>query len=272
MARALLEGRAQVSSPGEAALLLREILGWSRAQLIARDHVLLATDQVAAYRRALARRAAGEPVAYIVGHREFFGRVFRVTPAVLIPRPETELLVELGLDQLFHRGAGDAPHVLDLGTGSGVLAITLALECPAARVMAVDRSAAALGVAAENACQLGAEVAFKEADWFSGLPGGFDLIVANPPYIVPGDEHLRLGDLRFEPESALVAAEHGMADLRRIISAAPAHLAAGGTVLVEHGYDQAAAVRDLLQQHGFAEVASWRDLAGIERVSGGRLR
>jgi release factor-specific protein-(glutamine-N5) methyltransferase len=223
--------------------------------------------QAARYVELLDRRAAGEPVAYLLGEREFYGRRFGVSPAVLIPRPETELIVDL----VKARRPGAAPAVLDLGTGSGALAVTLALEIPAARVTAVDLSPAALAVARGNAAALGAQVSFVESDWFAAVGAArFDFIVSNPPYIVDDDPHLAEGDVRFEPRSALASGRSGLDDLTRIAAAAPAFLAPGGWLLMEHGYDQAAAVRALLAAAGFVAVESARDLAGIERVTLGR--
>jgi release factor glutamine methyltransferase len=184
---------------------------------------------------------------------------------VLIPRPETELLVELALQRAPRR-------VLDLGTGSGCIAISIALACPAVDVMALERSEAALAVARDNAARLRARnVTLQRSDWFDAVHGQrFDVIVSNPPYVAAGDAHLSQGDLRFEPASALVSGVEGFDDLGRIIAGARAHLAPGGWLLVEHGYDQALRCRERMADAGFREVQSWRDLAGIERVSGGR--
>lgn len=249
----------------DARVLLRAVLGVNDAYLIAHAGVALDALQSAQFRALAARRAAGEPVAYIVGEREFYGHVFKVTPAVLIPRPETELLVELAL-------ARKPRRVLDLGTGSGCIAISIALACPAAQVLALDQSQAALALARENAIKLGARnVEWRHSDWYDGVQGlPFDLIVANPPYVAADDAHLTQGDLRFEPRPALVAGIDGLAAIRVIIAGARAHLAPGGWLLFEHGYDQAPLCREGLAQSGFAKVQSWRDLAGIERVSGGR--
>jgi release factor glutamine methyltransferase len=216
----------------------------------------------------VARRAAGEPVAYLLGLREFYGRDFAVTPDVLIPRPETELLVDIAVEKV---GADGTVNILDLGTGSGCLAVTLALELPLARVTAVDVSPAALDVAHGNAARLGARVAFVASDWFAALPPArYDLIVANPPYIAAGDPHLAQGDLRFEPAGALTDHADGLAAIRRIVMAAPHWLVPGGWLFFEHGYDQAAAVHALLADAGFAAIEQRRDLAGIVRASGGR--
>lgn len=234
--------------------------------LIAHDTDALSAQQAAAFDALLARRLAGEPVAYLTGSREFFGRPFVVTPDVLIPRPDTELLVEQALACI---PSGQAMDVLDLGTGSGCIAITLALERPHARVTAVDRSAAALAIARHNAGNLNAHVAFMASDWFAALAGRrFGLIVSNPPYVPAADPHLARGDLRFEPMNALAAGDDGLDDLRHLIVAAHAHLDPGGTLLLEHGHDQAEAVIALLERGGYTCAQSWPDLAGILRVSG----
>lgn len=239
------------------------------AWLIAHDTDLPDATHQAEFDILLRRRLAGEPVAYITGTREFHGRLFHVTPDVLIPRPETELLVELALARI----PTDATlAVLDLGTGSGCIAATLALERPSIRVTAVDRLPAALGIARHNAQQLGAHVTFLESDWFDALAGRrFDIIVSNPPYVASGDPHLARGDVRFEPIRALTSGTTGLDDLHRLIATAPRHLHPGGSLLLEHGYDQADAIRSLLSEYGFRDTATWEDLAGVPRVSGGML-
>lgn len=252
----------------EARLLLLHALGASAAWLEAHRDDPLPRSAAEAFAALVERRALGEPVAYLLGFREFYGREFSVTPDVLIPRPETELLVEIGRQKV---GAGDTASLLDLGTGSGCVAITLALEIPDALVVAADFSPAALAVARANATLLCAKVSFVESDWFSGFTGQrFDLIVANPPYVAAGDPHLTEGDLRFEPMAALACGADGLDAIRRIIGDAPRHLVPGGWLLLEHGYDQAAAMRELLAAAGFADIEQHRDLAGIVRVSGGR--
>ncbi|MCL5060736.1 MAG: peptide chain release factor N(5)-glutamine methyltransferase [Candidatus Thermoplasmatota archaeon] len=241
----------------------------SPAWLIAHDTDPLTDAQSAQFQTLLTRRLVGEPVAYLTGTREFYGRPFRVSPDVLIPRPDTELLVELALERM---PPDQAMDVLDLGTGSGCIALTLALERPLARVTAVDRSAAALVIARHNADMLNASVEFLTSDWFAALGGRrFDLIVGNPPYIAAADPHLARGDVRFEPLSALAAGDDGLDDLRRLAVAACAHLRPGGTLLLEHGHDQADAVQALLRKNGIRHPRSWADLAGIRRVSGGEL-
>jgi release factor glutamine methyltransferase len=268
LGEALAQARGRII-PAEARILLREASGATAAQLVAFAERALDPKSAQQYIEWLDRRAAGEPVAHILGRREFYGRSFRVSPDTLIPRPETELLVELALHQL-HRV--EHPNILDLGTGTGAVAISLALECPGAKVQAVDFSPAALEVAQNNALSLGAKVSFHSGSWFSPLNGErFDCIVSNPPYIAEADPHLSQGDLRYEPITALASGRDGMADLIHIIDNATAHLEHHGWLLLEHGYDQAHAVREHLQKAGFSGVHSWRDLAGIERVSGGHL-
>ncbi|MBL8439211.1 MAG: peptide chain release factor N(5)-glutamine methyltransferase [Zoogloeaceae bacterium] len=252
----------------DARVLLCHVTGWNAAALIARGDRALSAPLAVRFEALVARRQQGEPVAYLTGEREFYGRLFRVTPAVLIPRPETELLVELALGQ---RGAYRQPRVLDLGTGSGILAITLALEWPESTVCAVDCARDALWVAMANAARLGASVSFIESDWFANMGADrFDLILANPPYVAQNDAHLQAGDVRFEPQGALASGPQGLDALGQIIADAPAFLEEGGWLMLEHGYDQAAAVRSRLVDAGFVDVESWKDLAGTERVSGGR--
>jgi release factor glutamine methyltransferase len=253
----------------EARVLAAFAWNVDTAWLIAHDTDPLGDAPTATFQALLARRLAGEPIAYLTGTREFYGRPFQVSPDVLIPRPDTELLVELALARM---SADHAMDVLDLGTGSGCIAITLALGRPLAQVTAVDRSAAALAIARRNAHALNARVEFLASDWFDALAGRqFDLIVGNPPYIAAADPHLARGDVRFEPVSALAAGHDGLDDLRRLTRGACAHLRPGGTLLLEHGYDQADAVQALLRENGIRHPRSWTDLAGILRVSGGEL-
>lgn len=262
--------------PGEARILLAHVLGWPRIQLITREREPLPDSAAATFRALEQRRLAGEPVAYLTGTREFYGLTLAVSPAVLIPRPETELLVELALARCT---ALTSPRMLDLGTGSGAIALAIATACPQAQITATDRSPDALDVARRNATSLGFDrdaaprVHFLESDWFSNLPADalFDVIVSNPPYIAQNDPHLTRGDLRFEPVAALTDLDDGLSALRAIVAGAIRHLPPGGWLLCEHGYDQAAAMRGLLGTAGFTEVFSERDLAGIERVSGGCL-
>lgn len=245
----------------EARRLLAHALGTTIEALVARPERPIDADAQARFAALQSRRAQGEPLAYLVGEKEFFGRSFAVSPAVLVPRPETERLVEIALDRLARQ---PAPRVLDLGTGSGCIAITLALECPPAIVVAVDCSGEALQLARDNARRLGARVEFLLGDWFEPVRGRFDLIVANPPYVAGADPHL--DELRHEPPHALVGGADGLDQLRRIVAAAPAHLNSGGRLMVEHGQDQGKGARALFERAGFVEVATVRDLAGLDRV------
>lgn len=254
----------------EIQCLLQQVLKVPRAWLLAHsEHYPNETEQTH-YHELLQRRLRGEPVAYLLGEREFFGLMFKVTPAALIPRPETELLVELALSRIPQQGFC---RVLDLGTGSGAIALTLAHARPDVEVLGCDASNTALAVAHTNAEQLAiANAAFIHSDWFEAFTAQkFNIIVSNPPYIPAGDPHLTRGDVRFEPISALVSGSDGLHDIRHIAAHAPDYLESGGWLLLEHGYDQAAQVRELLQQAGFDVVFSACDLAGIERASGGRI-
>lgn len=264
----------------EQQMLWQRVLGVPRSWLIAHDTDPLPQQCVAQYFELQARRVAGEPMAYILGAREFMGHMFRVTPDVLIPRPDTETLVLAVLDDVREQ---PAPRILDLGTGSGAIALSIALARPDARVMATDRSEAALSVARDNAQALGATtVRFLQGNWYEALGAEcangqvpatvqFDVIVSNPPYIHRDDPHLDQGDVRFEPVMALTDGGDGLSDLQRIISGAAPWLARGGALYVEHGWDQAVAVRKLFEAQGFLKVRSVRDLAGIERVTTGCL-
>ena len=252
--------------PLENRILLCHALQLPRVALITQAERALTSEEAGTLAGLVQRRLDGEPIAYIVGEREFFGLPFRVSPAVLIPRPDTELIVELALARLAPRA-----RLLDMGTGSGAIAVALAHTRPDATVTALDVSDAALDIAQANAAANGARVRFLRSDWYAALgEERFDLIASNPPYIASGDRHLSEGDLRFEPTGALTDHADGLSALRIIVDGACAHLEPGGWLLLEHGYDQAEAVRALLAARGFTEVQSWRDLAGIERVSGGR--
>ena len=251
----------------DAQLLLLHVLGrgsGERAWLLAHDTDPLPPLQQDTFLRLARRRATGEPVAYLTGQKEFFGLPLRVDARVLVPRPDTETLVEWALEVMQGR---NAPSVMDLGTGSGAIALAIQAQRPDATVDAVDRSAEALEVALANAQRLALPVRFHHADWLHGA-NSYDLIVSNPPYVAAADPHLAA--LQHEPLQALAAGPDGLADLRTIIAAAPHHLRRGGWLLLEHGWDQAARVRTLLTSHGFTDVASRTDLAGIERCSGGR--
>lgn len=256
----------------DARLLLERVATCSHTDLIARPEMAITPAQQGEYETLVTRRAAGEPLAYLLGSASFFGLEFVVSPAVLIPRPDTEVLVEIALEKA---AVFATPNLVDLGTGSGIVAVSLAYACPVAKVTAVDISAAALEVARGNASRHAAQVEFLAGSWYSPLGERcFDMIVSNPPYVQDGDPHLRQNGLPFEPQGALtdgVAGGDGLACIREIVAGAPSHLLPGGWLLIEHGYDQATRVRDLLLARGFSDVASWRDLAGIERVSGARL-
>jgi len=246
----------------EARLLLAEVSGFSQASLIASSERQLPDRIEKSFFEFTSRRKKGEPVAYIVGHKEFYGLDLVVNPAVLIPRPETELLVELAL-------RSDFSNMADLGTGSGAIAIAIKRHRPNARVVGVEASAAALVVAQRNAVKNAVEIEFRHGRWFEPLSGElFDVIVANPPYVAAGDPHLAA--LGFEPREALVAGSDGLAAIRDIVRQAPAFLARGGRLLLEHGIGQEKAVCALLASAGLEEIATWPDLAGIPRVSGGK--
>lgn len=253
----------------DARVLAAHVLAVDAAWLIAHDTDAPSEVLVAAFERLLSSRLEGVPIAYLVGAREFYGRRFEVSTDVLIPRPATERLVELALARI---PADRAVDVLDLGTGSGCIAITLAVERPLAQVTAVDRAASALAIACRNAENHHARVEFLTGNWFAALGGRrFDLIVSNPPYVRAADPHLTRGDVRFEPPTALAAGDDGLSDLRQLVSGAAAHLKPGGVLLLEHGYDQADAVRNMLRTDGFPHPQTWPDLSGIDRVSGGQV-
>ena len=260
----------------EARRLLASLTGQPLTWFMAHGDDPADPDTVARFQALAERRRAGEPLAYLLGQQEFYGRPFAVSPAVLIPRADTETLVETALEQLarLRRQRCAVPlSLLELGTGSGIIAITLALEAPDTEVHAVERSPEALAVAQQNAKALGADrIHWHPGSWWQALasPRRFDLIVSNPPYIAANDHHLQQGDLRFEPPQALAAGPDGLDDLRIIIGGAPAHLNPGGWLLLEHGYDQEAPVQTLLRDAGFADVFTRHDLAGQPRVSGGR--
>ncbi len=253
----------------EAALLLSHLLGQPRSHLFAWPERQLSPAQQAAYERLIQRRLAGEPIAHITGEREFWSLPLRVTGATLIPRPETELLVERALK---HLAGVEAPRIADLGTGSGAIALALASERPDALINASDRSTAALEVARDNARRLAlSNVGFFQGDWCQALPAEqrYDLIASNPPYIEATDPHLARGDLPREPRDALVSGSDGLADIRQIAAQAPRHLSAGGWLLLEHGYNQGEAVRQILSAAGFQHIQTLTDLAGQPRLTEG---
>lgn len=250
----------------EAELLLTEATGWSRTTLIAWPERALSQEARSRLEALVERRLAGEPIAYIRGRQAFWTFELKVTPATLIPRPETELLVETLLEL---RGEEARLQVADLGTGSGAIAAAVASERPDWHVIATDRSAKALGVARENLRALGLDrVALVRANWLDALaPASLDVILSNPPYVAEGDPHLERGDLRFEPSDALCPGGDGLDAIRAIAQAAHRVLRPGALVMVEHGLDQGAAVRQRFEQHGLQRAETRRDLAGLDRVT-----
>ncbi|MFO1339722.1 MAG: peptide chain release factor N(5)-glutamine methyltransferase [Burkholderiaceae bacterium] len=267
---ALARGREAGLDRLDALLLLGHVLGRDRTWLIAHDDDDLPAAAATRYAALCARRAAGEPLAYLVGEREFHGLGLQVSPAVLVPRPDTETLVDWALDLLAGDLAGrPGPTVVDLGTGSGAIALAVKHGRPAAAVDAVDLSEAALAVARGNAERLGLPVRFHAGSWWQALAGRrFDLALSNPPYIASGDPHLAA--LAHEPTLALTPGGDGLDAIRAIVAGAPAHLAPGAWLLLEHGWDQAAAVAGLLGAAGFASIGHRQDLAGHTRCTGGR--
>jgi release factor glutamine methyltransferase len=254
----------------DARLLLQHVLDVEHAFLLTHPDQVLTSQQTDDFSRLVRQRSDGIPVAYLIGRRDFYDLTFRVTEAVLIPRPETELLVELALklipDNQFCK-------ILDLGTGSGAIAITIAKHRPQSQVIAIDLSSEAIAVSRWNAENLEVNnISLRTGHWFDELFGEkFDLIVSNPPYVAENDPHLQQGDLRFEPQMALSTGDNGLACIRHIIAAAPNYLVNDGWLLLEHGYDQAAACRRLFGDRDFSNICSYPDLAGIMRVSGGQL-
>lgn len=244
-------------------VILREITGLTDAQLISRDDAPLSDQQLIQYQSWIERLQKGEPIAYIIGYKEFFSRRFKVTPDTLIPRPDTEILVEKILAT-----AKNGDSLLDMGTGSGCIAISCQLENPTLNVSACDISLAALAIAKENAKLLNAKISCIESNWFQAISGKFAIIASNPPYIHATDNHL--ANLAYEPASALTDFADGLSAIRRIIQDAPKHLLNQGWLLFEHGYDQANKVRELLRERGFQNISSEKDYAGIERVSYGQ--
>jgi release factor glutamine methyltransferase len=275
--KAALEEATAAIGRTDAQVIMAHLLGVNRAYLAANPMRVLTETEDARVDTLVARRSLGHPVAYLLGTREFYSREFAVSPEVLIPRPETETLVEAALERITSgcrpREGGDPVSVLDLGTGSGAIAITLACERGDLEVTATDSSVEALEVARANAAAHAARVEFASGTWYAPLAGRrFGLIVSNPPYVAASDPHLSRGDLRFEPRQALTdGSADGLDSLRAIVAGAASHLHPGGWLLVEHGYDQAAAVAALMARAGFAQSLSIPDLAGIPRVAGARI-
>jgi release factor glutamine methyltransferase len=267
---ALLRDAGARIDPVDAQWLLVHALGKPRSWLYAHGDDVADAALVARFETLVARRVAGEPVAYLTGRRGFWSFDLTVTPATLIPRVETELLVELALARL---PRDREPRIADLGTGSGAIALALAHERPRARVVATDASDAALAVARDNAIALGIDnIDFRRGDWLAALSGErFDLIASNPPYIAGDDPHLGVGDLRHEPAAALASGYDGLDAIRMIVRDAPEHLVTDGWLLLEHGLEQGRAVRDLLHAAGFVDVATEHDLEGRDRVTLGRM-
>jgi len=254
----------------EAQFLLQHCLSVNRAWLLTHENDVMEGDARVAFDALLQRRLNGEPIAYILGKREFYGLEFKVTADTLIPRPDTETLVEAALEKI---PADQSCPVLDLGTGTGAIALSVARHRVHAQVTAVDTSSAALTVAQGNAKNLGvSNVQFVLSDWFTELQGRtFDVIVSNPPYIAEEDVHLQRGDLRFEPVSALASGKDGLDSIRHIISQAPHYLNPTGWLMLEHGYDQSQAVAGLMEDAGYQSISSFLDLSGLYRVTAGRL-
>ena len=273
--KAALEEATAAIGRTDAQVIMAHLLGVNRAYLAANPMRVLTETEDARVDSLVARRSLGHPVAYLLGTREFYSREFAVSPDVLIPRPETETLVEAALARVARhpREGGGPVSAVDLGTGSGAIAITLACERCGLEVTATDSSAEALEVARANAAKHGARVEFAQGPWYRPVAGRrFDLIVSNPPYVAARDPHLSQGDLRFEPRQALTdGSADGLDSLRAIAAGAAAHLKPGGWLLVEHGYDQAVDVARLLERAGFAQPLSIRDLAGIPRAAGARI-
>ncbi|MBS1175224.1 MAG: prmC [Burkholderiaceae bacterium] len=256
----------------EARMLMQHVTGYSRVQLLTHDTEVLNDAQQVHWQTLIARRVQGEPMAYIIGEREFYGRMFAVNPNVLIPRPDTETLIDAVLSDF----GAQALSAIDLGTGSGAIALTLAAERPSWNVCATDISAQALEVARQNSQRLNTSVRFFEGDWWAALPADeslkFHIVVSNPPYIEANDEHLSEGDVRFEPIGALTDGADGLQHYRRILYDVARYLHTNGAVYFEHGYNQGASVRGILSEANFTQVRTIQDLSGNDRVSTGILK
>ena len=252
----------------DAEVLLSFCLHKTRSFLRAWPDKLLSAEQPESFWHLVQKRQQGQPIAYLTGEREFWSRSFMVSPDVLIPRPDSELLIEISLGLFSAQQIG---NMLDLGTGSGILGITLAAERPSAKVIAIDKSTAALQVAQANAKQLNvSNIQFLQSNWFEAIVDtAFDLIISNPPYIPADDPHLQQGDVRFEPQTALVSADNGLQDIRILAAQARNHLTPGGHLLIEHGYNQQNAVQDIFNAFNYQQVATHHDLSGNPRVTSG---
>ena len=264
----ILQHAAQRIGRLDARLLMGHVCGFNHVQLLSESNRLLTPEEILKINRLVQRRAGGEPLAYILGEAGFYGHMFKVSPAVLVPRPETEELVERALNWVTNL---TKPRILDLGTGSGAIAISLALERPDASITAIDVSADALMVARSNAARLNAQVDWRQGDWFVPLTEGqtFDLIVSNPPYIAANDPHLEGDGVCVEPRLALTDNGDGLNCLRTIIDGAHVYLSDGGYLLVEHGHDQGETCRNLFILAGFQDTSTWVDLSGNDRMTGG---
>ncbi|TYL48638.1 peptide chain release factor N(5)-glutamine methyltransferase [Marinomonas sp. IMCC 4694] len=254
----------------DAQLLLAHVLSVSTSYFYTWPEKVISDDMLVAFNQLLDRRAQGEPVAYLLGHQAFWSLDLEVSTFTLIPRPDTEKLVEVALSVL---DTGKVSRILDLGAGTGAIALSLASEQPKSTVIGVDLIEAAVALAQRNAVRNNIRNAtFVQSSWFDALHGQalFDLIVSNPPYIDPDDEHLSQGDMRFEPRSALVAERHGLADIEHIVATAPTFMKVGAYLMFEHGYDQASAVRECLTTAGFTQVTNFQDLGGNDRVTIGQ--
>lgn len=254
----------------DAEVLLCHVLGKSRSHLRAWPEKKLTIAVQKQFEQLLTRRSLGEPIAYITGHKEFWSRCFKVTPDVLIPRPDTELLIELSLNLVKNKAN---TRIIDLGTGSGVIAITLAAERPDIDVIAIDSSEQVLSIARQNATTHKTNnIRFIQSNWFNEVTcTQFDLIISNPPYIAPQDPHLSQGDLRFEPEKALVAPDLGLKDIKNICNEARKYLASQGVLLIEHGFDQKEEVQNIFKSLAYSSIKTYADLSGNPRVTTGRL-
>lgn len=267
-----LSAAGSESPAADVDCMLAEAFGRDRAWLMIHDTDEVSSDKLTAFESMLARRLNGDPIAYITGHREFWSLKIKCSPATLIPRPDTETLVEEAIRYLKDSANLDcSPRVLDLGTGTGAIALAIKSEISEADVYGTDLNPDAVDLAKINAEANKLSVSFFESDWLSNVQGNFSLIVANPPYIAEGDRHLELGDVRFEPKTALVSGTDGLDDIRIIARESKKHLLAGGALIIEHGWNQGSAVREILMSEDYACVHTVRDLGGNERITSGKI-